>query len=277
MNKTVTIDLTHAALADANADPRGAVDGALLPAAHPQSLLDLPPGEARQSLLAVHGILDAKLPPTSLSLYEAGGGSTSFLPLDVLRRARVTVVDIDEDQIRNNDYAQQTILGDIQTYRFRPGSFDLVICYNVIEHLADVEAALLGFCESLKQGGLILIGAPNPKSLSGVVTRYSPHWFHVWFYRYVRGEKQAGQPGQPPFPTYFHPLVTLSNLENFANAHGLQMIYRKQYESPRYPEMRARKPVFAALLDTVARVMNLLLPGDVDVRRGDYHVILRKR
>jgi SAM-dependent methyltransferase len=277
VSKTVTINPTSAALADVTTDARAAVDGAPLPVAHPQSLLDLPPGEARQSLLAVYDILDINLPPTGLSIYEAGGGSTSFLPLHVLRRAHVTVVDIDEDQIRNNDYAQQTILGDIQTYRFTPGSFDLVICYNVIEHLADVEAALLRFCESLKQGGLILIGAPNPKSLSGAITRYSPHWFHVWFYRYVRGEKQAGQPGQPPFPTYFHPLVTLSNLENFASTHGLQMIYRKQYESPRYPEMRARKPVFAALLDSAARVMNFLLPGNADVRRGDYHVILRKR
>jgi len=270
-----TIDRTHAARADETADARAAVDGAPLPSAQP--LLDLPPGEARQSLLAVHGILSTKLPPTGLSIYEAGGGSTCFLPLEILQRAHVTVVDIDEDQIRSNDYAQQTILGDIQTYRFPPGSFDLVICYNVIEHLADIEAALLGFCESLKQGGLILIGAPNPRSLSGVITQYSPHWFHVWFYRYVRGEKQAGQPGQPPFPTCFHPLVTLSNLENFAGTHGLQVIYRKQYESPRYPEMRARKPVLAALLDGVACVMNFLLPDNVDVRRGDYHVILRKR
>ena len=34
----------------------------------------------------------------------------------------------------------------------------------------------------------------------------------------------------------------LPNLEAFAKQHGLQMIYRKQYESPRYPEMRRRKP-----------------------------------
>ncbi len=108
----------------------------------------------------------------------------------MLRRAHVTVVDIDEDQIRNNDYAQETILGDIQTYRFAPDSFDLVICYNVIEHVPDVEAALLGFCQSLKPNGMILIGAPNPASLSGVVTKYSPHWFHVWFYRHVRGDKK---------------------------------------------------------------------------------------
>ncbi len=268
MNKTVTIDFASTVPAAAHA-PSGA-------SAHPQSLLDLPPGEARESLLAVHGILDASLPPTRLAIYEAGGGSTSFLPLEVLRRAHVTVVDIDEDQIRNNDYAQETILGDVQSHRFEPGSFDLVICYNVIEHLPDVEAALLRFCESLKQGGLILIGAPNPKSLSGVVTKYSPHWFHVWFYRHVRGDKKAGQPGQAPFPTFFHPLVTLSRLEAFAAAHGLQMIYRKEYESPRYPEMRSRKPAFAALIDAAASVMNLLLPGKSDVRHGDYHVILRK-
>jgi hypothetical protein len=41
--------------------------------------------------------------------------------------------------------------------------------------------------------------------------------------------------------------------------------------------MRARKPVLAALLDTFAAAMNLLLPGKADVRHGDYHVILRKR
>jgi SAM-dependent methyltransferase len=273
MNKNVASDFNTAVPVDGT-DARALLSPATV---HPKSLLDLPSGEARASLLAVHGILRAVLPPTKLAIYEAGGGSTSFLPLSVLDRAHVTVVDIDADQIRNNDYAQTTILGDIQSFRFKPETFDLVICYNVIEHLADVEAALLGFCQSLKQGGLILIGAPNPNSLSGVVTKYSPHWFHVWFYRHVRGDRKAGLPGQAPFPTFFHPLVSLSKLETFAREHGLQVIYKKQYESPRFPEMRARKPVLAALLDAVAVVANLLLPAKADVRRGDYHVILRKR
>jgi SAM-dependent methyltransferase len=273
MNKNVATDFSYAVPVDGTDAP-----ALLSPAAvHPKSLLDLPSGEARESLLAVHGILRAVLPPGKLAIYEAGGGSTSFLPLSVLNRAHVTVVDIDEDQIRNNTYAQQTILGDIQSHRFKPNSFDLVICYNVIEHLPDVEAALLGFCESLKQGGLILIGAPNPKSLSGVVTKHSPHWFHVWFYRHVRGDKNAGLPGQAPFPTFFHPLVSLARLEAFAREHGLQVIYRREYESPRFPEMRARKPVLASLLDAFAVVANLFLSDKADVRRGDYHVILRKR
>jgi SAM-dependent methyltransferase len=277
VNRIVTIDLAHAVPTDVGVDACAPGTASPLAPAHPQSLLALPSGEARQSLLAVHGILGTTLPPGDLMIYEAGGGSTSYLPLDVLHRAHVTVVDIDEDQLRNNDYAQTTILGDVQTHRFAPGSFDLVICYNVIEHVPDVEAALSGFCESLKNGGLILIGAPNPRSLSGVATKYTPHWFHVWFYRHMRGEKQAGQPGEPPFPTFFDPLVTLSKLEAFAQALGLHVIYRKKYESPRFPEMRIRKPGLARLLDAAAQVMNFLLGGKADVRHGDYHVILRKR
>ncbi len=274
MNRTATTDLRYASSLDAMPQTRTST---ALPA-HPQSLLDLPPGEARDSLLTVHGILSAGFAARDrLAIYEAGGGSTSFLPLSLMRRAHVTVVDIDADQIRNNHYAQEKILGDIQTYRFKPGSFDLVICYNVIEHLADTESALLGFCDSLKQDGLLLIGAPNPKSLSGVVTKYTPHWFHVWYYRYVRGDRNAGKPGEAPFPTFFNPLVTLSKLEAFAAARGLEVLYRKEYESPRFPEMRARKPALAALLDAFAATLNSLLPGKVDVRRGDYHVILRKR
>jgi SAM-dependent methyltransferase len=244
--------------------------------AHTQALLDMVAGEARDSLLAIHEVLRRELPTGRLATYEAGGGSCSFLPLDVLSRSHVTVLDIDEDQVRNNTYAQEAILGDVQTYRFPPESFNLVICYNVIEHLPDVEAALLNFRDALKRGGMILIGAPNPHSLSGVVTKYSPHWFHVWFYRHVRGIKNAGLPGEPPFPTFFHPLVTLSKLEAFAATHGLKMIYRREVESPRYPEMRQRKPLFAALVDAGAAVLNAVLPRGTDVRRGDYHVILRK-
>lgn len=273
MSKTVATDFRYAAPLPATLDPRASANVQ----AYPQSLLDLPPGEARKSLLAVHEILSAKLPANRLAIYEAGGGSTSFLPLNVLNRAHVTVVDIDADQIRNNDYAQQKILGDIQTHRFQPGSFDLIICYNVVEHVPDVEAALLRFCECLKKDGLILIGAPNPNSLSGIVTKYTPHWFHVWFYRQIRGDMNAGKPGKAPFPTFFHPLVSPSNLDAFVKAHGLEVIYRREYESPRFPEMRARKPMLAALVDAAASAMNVLLLGRTDVRQGDYHAILRKR
>ena len=71
--------------------------------------------------------------------------------------------------------------------------------------------------------------------------------------------------------------IGLSNSTAFAAAQGLQVIYKKEYESPRFPEMRSRKPGLAVLLDTVATVMNFLLLGKAEVRHGDYHVILQKR
>jgi SAM-dependent methyltransferase len=221
-------------------------------------------------------VLSNELPMDRISIYEAGGGSISFLPLELLRRAEVTVVDIDVEQLRNNGYAQQKILGDVQTCRFPRDSFDLVICYNVIEHLPDVEAALDRFCEALKPGGLMLIGAPSPQSLSGFVTRHTPHWFHVWFYRHIMGEEHAGQPGQPPFHTLFHPLVEPSRLVASTNARSMNVIYCREYESPRYPEMRAGKPALAFLLDGVAAVLNVALARKADVRNGDYHLVLRK-
>lgn len=273
MSKSAALNLPRTRLAEAcDTPPRGASS-----LAHLHALLDLPPGEAFDSLLAVHDVLNCELPKGELSLYEAGGGSTCFLPADVLSRADVTVVDIDEEQLRNNGYAQTRILGDIQTYRFAPNSFDLVICYNVIEHLPDVEAALTAFFQALKPGGLLLIAAPNPRSLSGVVTKYTPHWFHIWFYRHVLGRKLAGLPGQAPFPTFFHRLVTPAKLEAFARTRGMRVIYRREHESPRFPDMRTRTPLFAALLDVFATAANRLLPAYADVRRGDYHLILRKR
>jgi 2-polyprenyl-3-methyl-5-hydroxy-6-metoxy-1,4-benzoquinol methylase len=272
MSKSAALNLARTTPAGGRDMPPRAASAA----AQLQALLHLPAGEAFDSLLKVHEILGDELPKGELSIYEAGGGSMSFLPSDVLRRAHVTVVDIDEEQLRNNGYAQKTILGDIQTHRFAPGSFDLVICYNVIEHLPDVEAALSGFFDSLKPGGLVLIAAPNPKSLSGFVTKHTPHWFHVWFYRHVRGEKLAGRPGEPPFPTFFHPLVTPANLVTFAKQRGMQVMYRREHESPRFPEMRKHTPRFAALLDAFAITASKLFRAG-DVRRGDYHLILRKR
>ena len=133
MNKTVTIDLAHTAAADVYR--RCARRQRTAARSIRSRCSTCRPARRAKACSPFTAFSARKLPPTRLAIYEAGGGSTSFLPLDVLRRAHVTVVDIDEDQIRNNDYAQETILGDVQTHRFAPGSFDLVICYNVIEHL----------------------------------------------------------------------------------------------------------------------------------------------
>jgi hypothetical protein len=56
----------------------------------------------------------------------------------------------------------------------------------------------------------------------------------------------------------------------------MQVVYRREHESPRFPEMRRRMPLFAALLDAFAVTASTLF-RTADMRRGDYHLILRKR
>jgi len=232
--------------------------------------------EARDCLVELHGVLQRLLDRPGLSIYEAGGGSTSFLPRSLLAGADVTVVDIDPEQLANNVYAHHRIQGDIQRYALPRNSFDLVACYNVIEHLPDVEAALRRFFECVRAGGLVVIGAPNPASLSGMVTRFTPHWFHVWYYRHIVGKQSAGLPGEPPFPVYFHHLVWPARLKAFARRAGFEVVFERKYESPRYAEMRARRPMLGAVIDLAANALNVLALNRIDVRQGDYHLVLRK-
>jgi len=81
------------------------------------------------------------------------------------------------------------IARDFSTYNFvplnlekdsqYPGSFDCVVCADVIEHLMDPDP-LLRFLESLlNEGGVLLLSTPERDALRGVDCLTSPHPEHV--------------------------------------------------------------------------------------------------
>lgn len=236
-------------------------------------------GEAASPELAlrnVQNLIVEKFRGKSVRIYEAGGGSLSILPLSSLNNPSIAVVDIDETQLQNNSYADTKILGDIQTYAFPPSSFDLIVCYNVIEHLPSVDQAIRQFHRALAPGGLLFIGAPNPESLFGLVTKYSPHWFHVWFYRAILRYKNAGKPGQLPFRTFYHPIVSPSALEKFCKEVGFEPIYFNLYIGSNYTTLRKTRPVVGWLVSAGLGVMNALTLGRLKLAHGDYHAVFRK-
>ena len=213
----------------------------------------------------------------NIRIYEAGGGSLSILPLRLLDSPRISVVDIDEAQLLNNSYADNKILGDIQTYTFPLDSFDLIVCNTVIEHLDFPDRALAHFRDALAPGGLLLIGAPNPASLSGLVTKYSPHWFHVWFYKVIMGRKNAGQPGQPPFRTIYHRIVHPKALIDYCAALGFTLIYFDELTGWVYQNVREKRPFLGRLLFAAVGMLNVFALGRRDLRNGDYYVVFEKR
>jgi SAM-dependent methyltransferase len=242
----------------------------VLPAGDPTTWL-MP---SRDALAQIRDGLLKRLGGKNIRVYEAGGGSISFLSPDFLDKADVTVVDVDEDQLNNNRYAATKIRGDIQAQKFSPGSFDLIVCNYVIEHIERPDKALINFYTALAPNGIVFIAAPNPQSFSGFVTRYTPHWFHVWFYRVFLGSKTAGQPGSAPFPVVYHPLVSPRALLAFARKLGYRVVHFEQYESLQLSIVRQQYPFLGEPLNFVLRGLELLLRKPL--RLGNFHVVLEK-
>lgn len=228
------------------------------------------------SLQRVHNLIEQRRSEGPLRIYEAGGGSASSLSRCILKDARVTVVDIDETQLKRNEYADTKMLGDVQKTRFPQHSFDVVVCFNVIEHLDTPHKAISQFYHALRPGGLLFIGAPNPHSFSGWMTKITPHWFHVAYYRFVLGYKMAGKPGAVPFPTVFHRVVSPPALIEYCRNLGFNVLYFCEYKGMVYENMNERRPLLGKLLNVSVLMVNVLTLWRKDLRNGDYHIVLEK-
>jgi SAM-dependent methyltransferase len=232
--------------------------------------------ERAASLANVARLLADHFDARPLSVYEAGGGSTSYIPLDGLNVTKITLVDIDPRQVERNGVAHETILGDLQTIELPAESFDLVICYNVIEHLPRLTEAFERMSRVVKRGGLIVIGAPVPMSLNGLAARFTPHVVHVWICKHLLKWPDAGKPGCAPFPVAYHKLVDPDALQAHARKRGFEPAYFRAYLGSLVEELERKNPVLGGLLIAAANLARRLSFGTLDLLRGDYHLVLRK-
>jgi SAM-dependent methyltransferase len=232
--------------------------------------------ERAASLAGLVRLLEQHFGRRPIAVYEAGGGSTSYIPLDTLNVTHITLVDIDPHQVTRNDIAHETILGDLQTIELPAESFDLVICYNVIEHLPRLPDALERLSRVVKRDGLIVIGAPVPTSLNGLAARWTPHFVHVWVCRHLLKWPDAGKPGCAPFPVAYHRLVAPRALQAYAERLGLERVYFRAYLGSLIEEIERKNPRLGRVMTGAANLAHHLSFGALDLLRGDYHLVLRK-
>lgn len=159
-------------------------------------------------------------------LLEAGCGSTNTFRLDGYR---LVGIDISAKQLERNSELDEALLGDVQDYAFEPNAFDVIICWNVLEHVPAPLRALENFARALKDGGILIVEAPNPLSLKGLVTKFTPHALHVLFYRYVRNMPNAGKADTAPFKTFLRFSLVPARLRRFARANGLEVVRIRTY------------------------------------------------
>ena len=171
---------------------------------------------------------------------EAGCGSASHVRFknDCLR----VCIDISEKQLERNSGLNEKILGDIQYYKFLPKAFDVIICWDVLEHIEKPTRVLNGFTDALRDNGILILALPNVLSLKGLITKYTSHRFHILFYRYIKGNKNAGKNDIGPFKTYMSYSISPNAITDFAHNKGLSVIYFDLYDG----KTKSKRLIFKA-------------------------------
>ncbi|HVU48616.1 MAG TPA: methyltransferase domain-containing protein [Terracidiphilus sp.] len=195
-----------------------------------------------------------------IELLEAGCGSATHLKLNT--KAYVVGIDISGEQLEKHKKLDERIQGDIQVYPLPPNRFDAIICWMVLEHVQRPFKALENFSRTIKPGGIIILGFPNLYSIKGIVTKFSPHWFHKLFYKLMKYKVY-------PFPTYFCLEVAPPRLVEYAKHLGLTVEFFKLQPSQDTRIFMERFVVARLLLSAVNTFTKLISMGRLNSPLAD--------
>ena len=168
------------------------------------------------------------------------------------------------------------ILGDIQTYDLSKFSFDVIICHFVLEHLDDPEKALANFVRGLSHRGIIVIVAPNLFSLVGVVTKFTPFWFHRFARRILSHNKRMDTINNERFPTPFRLSMTPQRVMLFARRNGLKVRYIRMYEGWLSWLLRRKSKLAMVFFKTLQVLVKVFTLGKLDILIETYTMILER-
>jgi SAM-dependent methyltransferase len=206
-------------------------------------------------------------------ILEAGCGSTSRIRLPA--RRTLVGVDISERQLMRHPSLDVRIVGNLEQHSWAPGSFDLIVCWDVIEHLDHPSQALTKMFEGLRPGGIVLLAFPNYWSLKGLVTRLTPFGFHAWFYRHLLHDRRRTV-DLDQFPTPFRREIALHRAKALVRRAGLEVLYEEIYEGPVQLALRKRGRGWNAWFGCLGAISRLLSFGRVDMGLSDCILIVRK-
>lgn len=212
----------------------------------------------------------------ALKVLEAGCGRRWPYNLEDID-FELTGVDIDAAalEIRKNTLSDlhQVIEGDICTADLVGKSYDVIYCSYVLEHVPRADLAVKNFVKWLKPNGIIVIRIPDRDSVQGFVARLSPHWFHVFYYRQLIGQKNAGTPGYAPYPTFFHKIVSRKGIHKFCENPGNHISQINDWGDAYISPGKGYKKT---LIHIVKRTLNILSFGKLSYKHTNLLFVIRK-
>ncbi|HYI74789.1 MAG TPA: class I SAM-dependent methyltransferase [Gaiellaceae bacterium] len=108
------------------------------------------------------------------------GCSSGYLAQPLAGRG-CTVVGLELDPTAAQEaraFCEEVLVGDVETMElpFDPGSFDVVLCGDLIEHLRDPEAFLVRVRPLLRSGGQLVLTTPNVANWSMRLRLLTGRW-----------------------------------------------------------------------------------------------------
>lgn len=226
-------------------------------------------------IVKLQSVLDRALAARDcIKVLEAGCGSNSHVELGP--NTYVVGIDISEKQLQRNPLLHEKILGDLQAYKLPASYFDIILCWDVMEHLPHPEKALANFARSIREDGIIVLAMPNLFSVKGLITKLAPYKLHVLAWRYLYGNKDAGKEDNGPFPTFLRYSISPSVMKQRARRHGLAVEYMSLYESPMHRQLREKYRLTGTPWRLVRRAVKALTLGKVDPGQTDYIIVLKR-
>jgi SAM-dependent methyltransferase len=234
-------------------------------------MLDSYDQEASLLERCVKQLFDGK---SKLEILEAGCGRNWPLKLDGIDY-RLTGVDMDDKalQSRVNDVKDlhEAIVADLRYLDLGNRQFDVIYNSFVLEHVENAGLVMENFNRWLKPGGLLILKIPDRDTVFGFLTKITPFWFHVAYYKYVLGRENAGKPGFGPYPTFYDQIVSRNGIRQFCRSHRIALA--EEYGLCTY---RVEKGVRTQVIRFVAVIVSALSMGRLPWKHNNLTYVLKK-
>ncbi len=209
-----------------------------------------------------------------LRILEAGCGQNWPLELENIQFT-LTGNDIDRDMLlirkaKHNDL-DEMIVGDLRFLDLQKHTYDVIFNSYVLEHIDGAECVLENFSNWLKPGGILILKIPDRNSVRGFVARNTPFWFHMFYFKYILGRRDAGTTGEGPFRAFYDPIVSRAGIHEFCRKN--RFIIKEEYGHGSHVESKGIRGVLVHLF---VRAVSLLSLGKLAWDHTDITYILEK-
>jgi SAM-dependent methyltransferase len=203
------------------------------------------------------------------SVLDAGCGPRCVL--DYGADAEVTGLDVSPAILERNTRLDHAIVADLAGAPLEDERYDLIVCWDVLEHLDDARSALETMARALAPGGALVLKAPSLNSPKGIVTKLTPHRFHVWIYRHFDVAGDA-----TPFPTRFDRSMSPAALGRWAQSTRMTVEWVASWEAHLQQRLRSRLHLTGRAWQVAQQLVRAVSLGMIDGQATDFVLVLQK-